>query len=73
MILTAHLDESGTHDDSPISVMAGYVDNATRWKHFEADWAALVAKAGIRHIHTVDLLKPRGSSRVGSPRRSMPL
>ncbi len=57
MILTVHIDESGTHADSPISVMAGYVDNATRWKHFEADWAALVAKAGVRHIHTVDLLK----------------
>ena len=57
MILTVHIDESGTHADSPISVMAGYVDNATRWKHFEADWAALVAKTGVRHIHTVDLLK----------------
>jgi Protein of unknown function (DUF3800) len=57
MILTVHIDESGTHADSPISVMAGYVDNATRWKHFEADWAVLVAKAGVRHIHTVDLLK----------------
>jgi hypothetical protein len=57
MILTAHIDESGTHADSPISVMAGYVDNATRWKRFEADWAALVAKAGVRHIHAVDLFK----------------
>jgi hypothetical protein len=57
MILTVHIDESGTHDGSPISVMAGYVDNATRWRRFEADWAALVAKAGVRHIHTVDLLQ----------------
>jgi hypothetical protein len=57
MILTAHIDESGTHADSPISVMAGYVGNATQWKHFKTDWAALVARAGVRHIHAVDLLK----------------
>ena len=56
-MLTAHIDESGTHADSPISVMAGYVGNATQWKHFKTDWAALVAKAGVRHIHAVDLLK----------------
>jgi Protein of unknown function (DUF3800) len=57
MVLTAYLDESGTHDDSPISVMAGYVGTAAQWKHLKADWAALVAKAGVRHIHAVELFK----------------
>ena len=57
MILTVCLDESGTHADSPISVMAGYVGTAAQWKHVEADWAALVAKAGVRHIHAVDLFR----------------
>jgi hypothetical protein len=57
MILTVHLDESGTHAASPISVMAGYVATAEQWKRVEADWAALVAKAGVRHIHAVDLFK----------------
>src|SRR6266404_3200869 len=57
MILAVHLDESGTHATSPISVMAGYVATAEQWKHFEGDWAALVAEAGVRHIHAVDLIK----------------
>jgi hypothetical protein len=57
MILTVCLDESGTHADSPISVMAGYVGTAAQWKHVEADWAALIAKAGVRHIHAVDLFR----------------
>jgi hypothetical protein len=57
MILTACLDESGTHADSPICVMAGYVATAAQWKRVEADWAALVAKARIRHIHAVDLFR----------------
>jgi hypothetical protein len=57
MILTACLDESGTHANSPISVMAGYLGTAAQWKRVEADWAALVAKAGVRHIHAVDLFR----------------
>ena len=57
MILTVCLDESGTHAESPISVMAGYVGTAAQWKHVEADWAALVAKAGVQHIHAVDLFR----------------
>jgi hypothetical protein len=57
MRLIAHLDESGTHANSPISVMAGYVGTAAQWELVETDWAALVAKAGVRHIHAVDLFK----------------
>jgi hypothetical protein len=30
---------------------------AAQWKHVEADWAALAAKAGVRHIHAVDLFR----------------
>jgi hypothetical protein len=37
--------------------MAGYVGTTAQWKHVEADWAALVAKAGVRHIHAVDLFR----------------
>jgi hypothetical protein len=37
--------------------MAGYVSTATQWRRFEADWTALVAEAGVRHIHAVDLFK----------------
>jgi len=28
MILTAYIDESGTHDGSPMTVMAGYLSSA---------------------------------------------
>jgi hypothetical protein len=57
MILTAYIDESGTHAESPISVMAGYVGTSAQWEGFEADWSALVRKAGVRHIHAVELFK----------------
>src|SRR5215471_10855515 len=57
MILTTYLDESGTHVGSPISVMAGYVGTSEQWTGLEADWAAFVGKAKVRHIHAVDLFK----------------
>jgi hypothetical protein len=57
MILTVYLDESGTHAESPISVMAGYVGTSEQWRAFEIDWTALVRKAGVQHIHAVDLFK----------------
>ena len=31
MLLTICLDESGTYDTSPISVMAGYLGTAEQW------------------------------------------
>jgi hypothetical protein len=57
MLLTAYLDESGTHDTSPISVMAGYLGTAAQWQDFDADWTALLQTAGLRHMHAVDLFK----------------
>src|SRR5271169_4375019 len=60
MIITTYLDESGTHDSSPISVMAGYVGTATQWAQFETDWTALVRSAGVRFIHGVELSKRTG-------------
>ena len=49
MKLITYLDESGTHDQSPISVMAGYLGTDTQWKQFEADWTALLRKAEVKH------------------------
>jgi hypothetical protein len=57
MLLTAYLDESGTHDASPISVMAGYLGTDTQWRAFDSDWSALLQTAGVRHMHAVDLFK----------------
>src|SRR6266849_4013571 len=57
MLLTTYLDESGTHETSPISVMAGYLGTDDQWRAFDADWTALLQSAGLRHVHAVDLFK----------------
>jgi|ERR1700722_14029436 hypothetical protein len=38
MISTAYIDESGTHDGSPMTVMAGYLSSAEGWAAFNAEW-----------------------------------
>lgn len=57
MLLTTYLDESGTHDTSPISIMAGYLGTAKQWGAFDAEWIALLRSAGVGHVHAVDLFK----------------
>jgi len=52
VILTAYLDESGTHGASPVTVMAGVMANAAQWARFEAEFAALKNKYGFRIFHT---------------------
>ena len=60
VILTAYLDESGTHGDSPVTVMAGVMANATQWARFEAKFAALKAKHGFRVFHTKKFKRRKG-------------
>jgi hypothetical protein len=56
MIWTAHIDESGTHDDSPIMLMGGYLGNEDQWKKFDADWKALLASEGVGGCHAKELI-----------------
>lgn len=51
VILTAYLDESGTHGDSPVTIMAGVLANATQWAHFQTEFSALKAKHNFRVLH----------------------
>jgi hypothetical protein len=51
MILTAYIDESGTHDDSPVTIMAAYLSSARRWAAFNAEWATFLGRLGVDHLH----------------------
>ena len=84
MLLTAYLDESGTHEASPISVMAGYLGTVDQWHAFEADWTALLQTAvfkadgcGHRRSATCNGSKSTGTLQrfmsAGSRTESQPL
>jgi Protein of unknown function (DUF3800) len=50
VILTAYLDESGTHGGSPVTVMAGMLANARQWKAFERNFQRLKACVCVARI-----------------------
>jgi hypothetical protein len=48
---TAYFDESGTHDGSDVSVMAGFVGDDRQWRKFYK----LLARYGVNIFHTIDV------------------
>ena len=54
MIVTAHIDESGSHKDAAVLLMGGYVASVARWKDIDQRWAKMLRKFGLTHYHTVD-------------------
>jgi hypothetical protein len=61
MILTAYMDESGTHGPSPVSVLAGYVADERQWRNFEKRVAKLFRRYRVDVCHAIDLKRGDGS------------
>jgi Protein of unknown function (DUF3800) len=57
---TAYLDESGTHDGSPLTVMGGVLARAEQWRDFEKKFTALQKRFGFRVWHTKKFKKKAG-------------
>ncbi len=60
LVLTAYLDESGTHDGSPVTVMGGMLANARQWERFESEFARLKRKHRFEIWHTKKFKASRG-------------
>jgi hypothetical protein len=73
LTLTAYLDESGTHDASPVTVMAGIMATAFQWRNFESDFKRVKAKYGFNVFHTKKFKKGNGDFRGWHPLRKFAL
>lgn len=60
MILTAYLDESGTHGGSPVTVMGGILGRADQWARFATAFEQLKQKHGFQLLHTKKFKKRDG-------------
>jgi hypothetical protein len=60
VILTVYIDEAGTHDNSPITTMGGYVAQLDQWQIFDRVWPRFLERYGLTHLHTIDVLNGRG-------------
>lgn len=55
MKLTGYLDESGTHDASPLVVMAGFLGEARQWISFERRARRLFARFQVDIFHCIEV------------------
>jgi len=73
MIITAYLDESGTHDGSELTLMAGYVGYSGQWRKFDKKWARNLARLRLTHFHAKDFVKGTGEFKGWSDKRKLSL
>jgi hypothetical protein len=52
---TGYLDESGTHEGSPVTVVAGYASSVRHWQEFEAEWPGVLTRHGLTVLHTKEI------------------
>jgi hypothetical protein len=60
-LVVAFFDESGTHGDSGVFAIAGYVAAQEDWIKFETDWKRELRRAGISYFHMVEYENRRGT------------
>jgi hypothetical protein len=53
-LVEAYFDESGSHDDSPVLCVAGYIMEAEEAKRFGSEWRAVLEPHGLSAFHMVD-------------------
>lgn len=68
-IWIAYFDESGTHDESPIMLMGGFLAPAENWKCFEADYWQLLKINDVSFVHGTELLHRKGQYKRWKPEK----
>jgi len=54
--LTVHFDDSGTHKEAPIAVVAGWISPVAQWKKFVRDWKKAAADEGFKVFHMAEFM-----------------
>jgi hypothetical protein len=60
-MLIAYLDESGTHTQSEVVMIAGFLALSTLWSAFDADWSAALAEFSVPYFHATERDAARGA------------
>ncbi len=60
MVLAAYFDESGTHRDSPVVAVGGFLSTAERWVTFEEEWRTVLRSNHLEYFHMTDFENRRG-------------
>lgn len=64
-MFTACFDASGTDDNQPCVVVAGFIANAGDWQQFDIEWKATLAKENIPYFHMKEFNNPNSKMYKG--------
>jgi hypothetical protein len=67
VMLTAYLDESGTHTESPVLVLAGLIASPRQWERLSQRWLRALASIGVGSFHATDCANGGGDFRGIAP------
>jgi len=70
MVLTAYLDDSGTHKESPYVAIAGAIGREAAWAALTLKWDELLTAAEIDVFHCTDCMAQQGEFAGWTPDRS---
>jgi len=59
-MLAAYLDESGTHVESPVLAVAGFLAPQGHWLEYESKWSGVLEKWGLSTFHMVEYENRQG-------------
>jgi hypothetical protein len=63
-MFTAYFDESGTHKDSSVVVVAGYLSTDEQWTKFSSEWLAILDRYKIDCFHMTDFENRRKQFKI---------
>lgn len=58
-MIQVYIDESGTHSNAPVCIMAGYIGHKDSWVKFETEWLKLLSEFNddnIRFFHMAEIV-----------------
>lgn len=70
-MLGAYIDESGTHDGLPLTVMSGWIAPVEQWSALERCWKVLMEIHGVRYVHAKELKHRQGPFKGWSDKRAV--
>jgi hypothetical protein len=72
-VFTGYLDESGTHDGSPVIIMAGLLARADQWQRFQEGFERAKKTHGFRIFHTKKFKAKKGDFKGWADRQCLAL
>jgi hypothetical protein len=62
MVMTAYLDESGTHGkESPVVTIAGFIASPDQWNFYEGDLSQLLTEYEVKVFHAIEFRTRKGA------------